>query len=76
MPRKSLTPIPVAPVERILQSIGAKRVSQSGAYRLAQELSDISLELAESAVKIAKHSGRKTVKARDIRLAFETSNWA
>ncbi len=73
MPRKSLTPIPVAPVERILSGIGAKRISASGAERMAQELSDIALQISESAVKIAKHSGRKTVKARDIRLAFDTS---
>ena len=74
MPRKSSTPIPVAPVERILAESGAKRVSAAGANKMAQELSDIAMSIAESAVKIAKHSGRKTVKARDIKLAFETSS--
>ena len=75
MPQKSSTPIPIAPVERILTESGAKRVSAAGAEKLAQELSNIATNVAESAVKIAKHSGRKTVKARDIRLAFETSNF-
>lgn len=75
MPRKSLTPIPVAPVERIMSASGAKRVSAAGAERMAQELSDIAHNISESAVKIAKHSGRKTVKARDIRLAFDTGSF-
>lgn len=75
MPRKSITLIPIAPVERILNEVGAKRVSAAGAGKMAQELSEIALQIAESAVKIAKHSGRKTVKARDIKLAFDTSNF-
>lgn len=75
MPRKSSTPIPVAPVERIMADAGASRISAQGAERMAMELSDIAAQIAESAVKIARHSGRKTVKAGDVRLAFETGSF-
>ncbi len=75
MPRKSLAPIPVAPVEEILQKNGAKRISFSASKKMAQVVSEIALQISESAVKISRHSNRKTIKARDIRLAYETSNY-
>jgi DNA-binding protein len=72
MPRKSATLIPVAPLERIMLQAGAERVSRKGAEELAQVLVDRASHIAAAAVKIASHSGRKTVQARDIELAAET----
>ena len=61
--------IPRAPVGRILQNAGAKRVSAKATEVFAQVLEDIALKIATHANKIAKHSGRKTVQDGDIKLA-------
>ena len=61
--------IPRAPVGRLITRAGAQRVSADAMNTLANILTDIAEEISERAVKIAKHSGRKTVKAGDIKLA-------
>jgi DNA-binding protein len=61
--------IPKAPAARILMKMGAKRVSADGAEAFADALTAIAEEIGEKAVKIAKHSGRKTVQEGDIKLA-------
>ena len=68
MQRKTTT-IPKAPVIRILIQAGAKRVSEDAASTFAELLKDISLDIGRKAVEIAKHSGRKTVHDKDIKLA-------
>lgn len=66
--RKTST-IPKAPVARILMNAGAKRVSAKAAEAFADILYNMGLEIGERAVRIAKHSGRKTVQAGDIKIA-------
>ncbi len=66
--RKTST-IPKAPVARILMNAGAKRVSAKAAEAFAEILHSMGLEIGERAVRIAKHSGRKTVQAGDIKIA-------
>ena len=61
--------IPKAPVVRILQNAGAKRVSDSAASEFADELYKIGIQIGEKAAQIAKHSGRKTVQSGDVKLA-------
>ena len=61
--------IPRAPVGRLITKAGAQRVSADAMNTLADILTDIAEEIGERAVKIAKHSGRKTVKAGDIKSA-------
>ena len=61
--------IPRAPVGRLIAKAGAQRVSAEAMNTLANILTDIAEEIGERAVKIAKHSGRKTVKAGDVKLA-------
>ncbi len=68
MQRKTST-IPKAAVARILMNAGAKRVSEPAASALSDIVKDISLEIASRAVEIAKHSGRKTIHAEDVKLA-------
>ncbi len=68
MTRKTST-IPKAPVGRILINAGAKRVSQSAIDVFTESLTEIAEKIATQSAKIAKHSGRKTVKAGDIKLA-------
>ena len=61
--------IPKAPAARLLNLAGAERVSDEAAGTFADVLEEIALKIAEKSVKIAKHSGRKTVKKSDVKLA-------
>ena len=66
--RKTST-IPKAPAARILVNAGAKRVSAGAAEAFSDVIHEIGLKIGEQAVRIAKHSGRKTVQEEDIKLA-------
>lgn len=66
---KRTTIIPKAPVARILINAGAKRVSADAVDEMVDILTTISEKLSEQALKIAKHSGRKTINEGDVRLA-------
>ena len=66
MPKQILS---LAAMEKLLRKSGAARVSQSGKEALRDVLEDIANEIGEKAVRFAKHSGRKTVNASDVKLA-------
>jgi len=66
-----MTTIPVAPVDRLIRKAGAPRVSEEAATALAEILEKIAIELGQQAALFAKHAGRKTVTAADIKLAEE-----
>ena len=59
----------VAPLKRILKSHGINRVSDNAVRMLAQVLEERLTGLAQESDKIAKHSGRKTILRRDVKLA-------
>lgn len=61
--------LPIAPIKRLLKNAGATRISDDAAIKLADVLEEIGEDLARNATKLAKHAGRKTVKAEDIELA-------
>jgi len=61
--------LPLAALEKILKQSGAERVSDKAKAALKDIVEDIAMEIAENAVKLASHAGRKTVKAGDIKLA-------
>ncbi|MHA1993341.1 MAG: histone [Candidatus Hodarchaeales archaeon] len=58
-----------ARIEKLIRNAGARRVSAGAISRLNEVLTDYSMELAKYAVEIARHSGRKTVKENDVKLA-------
>jgi len=61
--------IPKAPAARILMNAGARRVSASAMDAFAEVIHGIAENIASQAVKVAKHSGRKTVQEEDIRIS-------
>lgn len=62
--------LPLTPLGRIIKNGGAERVSEDAKIALSEFLEDISVEIAELALKNAEEEGRKTLKAEDIDVAY------
>lgn len=54
---------------RILKKAGAERVSEESADELRRIIEEIAISIAQSAVDMSSHAGRKTTKAEDVKLA-------
>ncbi len=54
---------------RILKKAGAERVSDESADELRRIIEEIAGDIAKSAVDMAAHASRKTVKGEDVKLA-------
>lgn len=61
--------LPRAPFERFLKQAGAKRVSQEALEEFANVMEEKLTKIASEAAILAKHAGRKTIIAEDIRMA-------
>ena len=63
--------LPLAPFERILRESGKNiRVSLDSAQEFAKSMGEMASDIAEEACLLARHAGRKTVKAPDVEMAF------
>ncbi len=62
--------IPIAPMERLLKKAGAGRVGEDAKEKLSRVLEDYALQVGARANLLAKHAGRRTVRADDIALAI------
>jgi histone H3/H4 len=60
--------IALSAIDRIMRKAGAERISEDGVEALREVLETIALEISREAVTLAKHAGRKTVNAEDIKL--------
>jgi len=54
---------------RVLKKSGAARVSDESAEELRRTMEEIAAGIAKSAVDMANHANRKTIKGEDIRMA-------
>jgi histone H3/H4 len=61
--------IAVAPMHRLCKKAGAERVSEAAAKELERVLDEIGVKIAKEALDYSMHSGRKTIKAKDIEIA-------
>ncbi len=61
--------LPRAPFERFLKQAGAKRVSKDALDEFANVLEEKLAKIVAEAALLAKHAGRKTIIAEDIRMA-------
>lgn len=59
----------LSPMYRILKKAGAERVSEESANELRRILEELGTSMAKSAVEMAEHAGRKTIRSEDIKLA-------
>ncbi|MFO7710580.1 MAG: histone [Candidatus Woesearchaeota archaeon] len=57
----------ISSMEKVFSHVGAGRVSDDAKKALRDVLSEYANEKAEECVILAKHAGRKTVKARDVK---------
>lgn len=60
-----------ARVEKVIRDAGAHRVSADAIERMNEIVTEFGREIAKYAVEIARHSGRKTVKENDVKLAAQ-----
>lgn len=61
--------LPLAAMEKVMKLSGAERVSDEAKAALKEVVEDKVMVIAQNAVKLALHAGRKTVKAEDVKLA-------
>lgn len=63
--------LPLAAMEKLLKKCGAARVSENAKEAMKEVLEDYGEQIGQKAVRVAQHSGRKTVKGADIKLALK-----
>jgi DNA-binding protein len=63
----------LAVMNRVIKKAGAERVSDEASDTLRTILEEIANNLSKTAIDLANHAGRKTIKSEDILLAYKNS---
>ena len=58
-------------VRRLIENAGADRVGDDAVDELGKILEEYAVKVGKEATGLARHAGRKTVKAQDIQLAVK-----
>lgn len=53
-------------MEKLLKKAGAERVSDEAKEKFIEVLEEYASKIGQTAVRLSKHAGRKTIKAADI----------
>ena len=69
MKLQSGSSLPLSAMRGLLRKAGASRVGDDAQRALRMCLEDYALVVGEKALRLARHAGRKTVRAQDVRLA-------
>ena len=73
MPRPSKNPIPTQSCDTIIRDkieMSGHRVSKGAAECLAEILTEVGIEIGNSAFSLMTHAGRRTVQRIDIEVAY------
>ncbi|HEX6647620.1 MAG TPA: histone family protein [Nitrososphaeraceae archaeon] len=63
----------LAVMNRVIKKAGAERVSDGASDTLRKILEEIANNISKTAIDLANHAGRKTIKSDDILLAYKNS---
>ncbi len=63
--------ISTAAIHRLIKKGGAGRIGDDAAEELRKVMEEVAVRVGKEALELAKHAGRKTVRAEDIRLAVK-----
>ncbi len=63
--------LPFTPLGNLISQSTGKRVSKDAKETSAKILDEITAKIMHKAILLADNSGRKTIKAKDINLAFQ-----
>ena len=63
--------ISTAAVHRLIKKGGAGRIGDDAAEELRKVLEETAIRVGKEALELAKHAGRKTVRAEDVRLSVK-----
>ncbi len=61
-------------MKRLLEELGAKRVSKDAAEELSKEVEETITKIVRLALEYARHAGRKTINKEDIKRAIRDFN--
>ena len=62
--------LPYSPLGDLIGEASGKRVSKKAKVTASQILEEVSEKIVKKAGLLAEHSGRKTIKSKDVILAF------
>ncbi|MCA9486501.1 MAG: NFYB/HAP3 family transcription factor subunit [Candidatus Woesearchaeota archaeon] len=71
MPRSRENLLPYSILGEIIQEAAGKRVSRDAREGAAQILEELAAKIVRKAVLLSENAGRKTLKAKDIQLAYQ-----